>query len=502
MRIDLNKNTAFMENPNTQFHKIKIVAKEGSAYSNDIELVKGTATIPEEMRFVLSTNSMRTGFEAADTKAFMKLSKTPEYLAKSKQKAFRIKTKEIVIDSGLERNIITMKNATIYKNKVKVATIPSLVLSGDKNFSEMDTTLPEVGYLHQLGLFMGPSWLTTGPCNSTVKLSPLFVANGGKAGIGGLARIKNDKNHAEIFYGTASSTLIAQGSHEFSDPRFNFNYGANAFLDDWFMGRKMPNKFSEIEFKDSMDIPDLGLVYRYKYSAAYASDYALGLSQDGRMNTATAIDNLPHHKEGWGTSKFKAQGEFSTAKPIWKKGDDMSLSASVQYDLNQYGTGENLSIVRAGPTFLYTPPESKFRFLGSYFMSGVYGKSPFTWDQYYFGKQSVNGAYEYQLTKKLAIGYSNTLNLLKDNFDKKLIAGNRFYFKYGPEDFKFCFAYDTVIQRTFMGLDMLVGSERSDIDFNKMKIKEYKKLKKQQDTKNADIQKKKLKKQKKEEQQV
>lgn len=500
MRVDLNKNSALMENPNTQFQKIKIVAKEGYAYSNDIELVKGTAKIPEDMRLILSTNSISTGFEQNDKKEFMALSKTPEYLAKSKQKAFKIKTKEIVIDSGLERNIITMKNATIYKNRLKVATIPTLVLSADKDFSEMDTTLPEFGYLRQLGLYMGPSWLTTGPFASTIKLSPLFVAEGGKAGIGGLARIKNDRNNVELFYGTATSTLIAQGTHEFSDPRFKFNYGSNAFIEDWFMGRKMPNKFSEIEFKDSVNIEDLGLAYNYKYSAALASDYALGDSKDVRMNSNVAMNNLPVHKDGWGTSKFKAQGQFSKIKPLWEKGDDINLNASVQYDINQYGTGDNLSIVRFGPTFLYAPPESRFRFNGSYFMAGVYGKSPFTWDQYYFGKQSVNASYEYKLTKKLSLGYSGTINLLKDNFDKRLLAGNRFYFKYGPEDFKFCFAYDTVYQRTFFGLDMLVGSEQADIDFNKLKIKEYKKLKKQQDTKSADIKNKKLKKQKKEEQ--
>lgn len=498
MRVDLNKNSALMTNPNTKFQNIKIVAKEGYAYANDIELVKGKAKLPDNIQLILSTNSMRTGFEGVDRKAFMELAKSPEYLEKSKQKAFKIKTKEIVLESGKERNIITMKNATIYKNRIKVAAIPKLVISGDKNFSEIDTTLPEIGYLRQLGLYAGPSWLTTGPLASTIKLSPLFVAEGGKAGIGGLARIKNDNNHAEMFYGTATSTFIVQGAHEFSDPRFTLNYGSNAFVDDWFLGRKMPNKFSEIEFKDFTTIEDLGLLYRYKYSASYASDYATGNSQDWRMNSNTAKNNLPEHADGWGTMKLTAQGEFTKAKPLWEKGDDIQINASAQYNVSQYGTGENLSIVRVGPTFMYTPPEKRFRFMGSYFMAGVSGSSPFTWDQYYFGKQSANGSYEYKLTEKLSIGYSHTINILKDNFDHRFLAGNRFYFKYGPEDFKLCFAYDTVYQRTFLGLDMLVGSDQSDIDFNKLKVKEYKKLKKQQDTKNAKIRNEKNKQQKKE----
>lgn len=499
MRVDMNKDSALMENPSTQFQRIKIVAKEGYAYSDDIDLVQGKAKIPENMKLILSTNSMYTGFEQANIKAFKALSESPGYIAKSKQKVFKIKTKEIVLDSGKERNIVTMKNATIYKNRRKVATIPSLILAADKDFSEIDTTLPEFGYLRQLGLYVGPSWLTTGPFASTVKLSPLFVAEGGKAGIGGLARIKNDKNHAEMFYGTARETLIVQGSHEFVDDRFKFNYGSNAFVDDWFMGRKMPNKFSEIEFKDSVNIEDLGLIYRYKYSAGYASDYALGDSKDPRMNANIVRNKLPLHQDGWGTMRLKAQGEFSKSKPIWQKGDDMSLNVATQYDLSQYGTGQTMAVMRVGPTFMYTPVESRFRFMGSYFMSSVYGKSPFTWDQYYFGKQSFNGSYEYKITEKLSLGYAHTLNILKDNFDGRFLAGNRFYFKYGPEDFKFSFAYDTVYQRTFFGVDMLVGSEQSDIEFNKLKVKNYKKLKKQQDTKNANIKKDKLKQKKKEE---
>lgn len=502
MRVDMNKDSALMENPNTQFEKIKIVAKEGYAYSNNIDLIKGKAKIPDNLKLILSTNSMSTGLETTTIKDFMKLSKSPEYIEKSKKKAFKIKTKEIVLESGKERNIVTMKNATIYKNRLKVATIPNLVLSGDKDFSEIDTTLPEFGYLRQLGLYAGPSWLTTGPFSSTVKLSPLFVAEGGKAGVGGLARIKNDRNRAEMFYGTATETLIVQGSHEFSDKRFKFNYGSNAFVDDWFMGRKMPNKFSEVEFKDSVNIKDLGLTYKYKYSAGYASDYEVGNSQDPRMNASIARNHLPKHKDGWGTMRLKAQGEFRKSEPIWSKGEDMELNVAAQYDLNQYGTGQTMAVMRLGPTFMYTPIEGRFKFAGSYYMSSVYGDTPFTWDQYYFGKQSFNGSYEYKLTEKLSIGYVNTLNLLKDNFDARFLAGNRFYFKYGPEDFKISFAYDTVFQRTFFGLDMLVGSEQSDIDFDKLKVKDYKKLKKQQDTKNADIKNKKLKKQKKEEQQV
>lgn len=489
MRVDLNKNTGFMTNPKTGNSMIKVVAREGYVYSKDMEFLKGHAKFAEDFSYIAKTSGIHSGFEDLDDKRMNKLVKSPKYLSTNKAVSYRIKAKEIVVESGNERNMITMKGATIYKNKKRMGTVSKFVAATDGNMGEMETSIPEVGYLRQMGLFLGPGFLLDGPKNSTVKLSPVLMYDGagetgdtgnGGFGIGGIAKFRTDTNVTELAYGTPRQKWILKGRQEFSDPRYTFNYATNAFIDDWFMGGKMPYRFSEVAFKDSTDIDDLGLVYRYKYSGAIASDYQSGSAGDWRMNTTTAQRNLPVHDEGWSTLKLKAQGELARQKPIWEIKDKAEFNWLAQYDINQYGTGQTYSIVRTGPTFLYTPND-RFRLRSTYYLSGIQGSSPFAWDQYYLGKQSVSLAYEYQFTKKLAIGACNTLNLLKDNFDGRFLAENRLYFKYGPEDFKFCFSYDTLWKRTAMGINMLIGSENSDVEFDKLKVKNYKKLQKQKE---------------------
>lgn len=476
IRVKLNEDNAFMRSPSTQIMKIRIAAEDGEVHGKDLELNDGILKMPHEQKYILQMKSAKTGFEAQNEKEYIKLSESEEYKKKAAQKAIKVKTKEIIVDSNNSRDFVTLKGTSIYKNNRKVATIANMKLTADKTQSDIETAFPEIGYLRQLGLYAGPGFLISGPMGSTVKLAPMLVVDD-KVGIGGMARLRAGKNVTEMYYGTEKDKFIIDGTQKFADERFRLNYATNAYVDDGFLGRKMPNKFAEIEFKDSTTLDDLGLVYDYRYSAALASDYEIGGSADWRMNTSRARRNLPSHKEDWSTLKLKAQGEFYKAKPLWEKKDIFELNARVQYDFSQYGTGQNLAVVRVGPTFLYTPT-SRLRLRGGYFVSGVHGESPFSWDQYYYGKQSANIGYEVKVTKRLSLGASHTVNLLKDNFDERMLAENRVYARYGPEDMKFILAYDTVRRRTLMGFDMIVGADNSDVHFDKLYIKDYKNLNK------------------------
>lgn len=476
IRVKLNEDNAFMKSPSTQIMKVRIAAEDGEVHGKDLELHNGVLKMPHEQKYILQMKAVKTGFEQQNTKEYIKLSEDEEYKKKAAQKALKVKTKEIIVDSDKSRDFITLKGTSIYKNNRKIATIANMKLTADKTQSDIETAFPEIGYLRQLGLYAGPGFLLNGPMGSTLKLAPMVVVDN-QAGVGGMARLRAGKNITEMYYGTEKDKFILDGTQKFADERFRLNYATNAYIEDGFMGRKMPNKFAEIEFRDSTTLEDLGLVYDYRYSAALASDYETGGSADWRMNTARARRNLPSHKEDWSTLKLKAQGEFYKAKPLFEKEDIFELNARVQYDFSQYGTGQNLAVVRVGPTFLYTPV-SRLRLRGGYYMSGVHGESPFSWDQYYYGKQSANIGYEIKITKKLSLGASHTLNLLKDNYDERMLAENRVYARYGPEDMKFVLAYDTVRRRTLMGFDMIVGADNSDIHFDKLYVKDYKNLNK------------------------
>lgn len=487
MRVDLNKNVGFMTSPKTGNSLVKIVAREGYVYSKDMEFIKGHAKFAQGLNYIVGTAPIYTGFEKMDNERMLKLCQSPRYKATHESISYRVKAKEIVIKSGEDRNIIEMKKAKIYKNKKKIGSVSKFVSSSETKMAEMDTNLPDFGYQRQMGAYLGPSYIFDGPGNSTLKLSPLLMYDGagetgeggnGGAGVGLMGRLRTFNNTTQVGYGSPRQKLVIKGKQEFDDERFSINYSANSFIDDWFMGGKMPYKYIDLAFNDETQLTDLGLIYKYRYSGAIASDYKVGTAGDWRMNSDQAKSKLPDNNLGWSTLKFKAQGEFSPTKPLYEIKDKLYVSASGQYDINQYGTGQTYSILRVGPTFVATPND-RLRLRGGYYMSGIQGESPFSWDQYYLGKQSVNVGYEYQCTKRLALGASHTYNLLKDNYDGRMLAENRIFVKYGPEDFKFCFSYDTLWRRTAMSVNMLVGSENSDVEFDKLKVKEFKKLQKQ-----------------------
>lgn len=465
IRIDLTKESVLIKEPRTEVGNIKLVAKEGYVYADDMEAVDGVANITDEMHFMLASSAFYTGFESEDMKKMNKYTKSSEYKEKIRNKTYNIKTKEIELISGKERHFIKMKNASIYKGKFKIATAPSVVLSMDRNYSEVETMLPEFGQSEQTGMYFGPAALFSLPFGTSLKAAPLVVHDDGDWGYGGFARIKNAYNKTEIMYGTVTNNTILKGEQKLWSDNYKLRYSKNAYMRDGFTGDKLPGYFLELQYFDDVVIEDLGLRYRPLYSIGVASDS----SQDRRI-LAT------NHGKDWSTMRIKAQGQLMNAKPIYNYKDLLKLNMIGEYDFTQYGTGENQAVVRIGPNLMYTLDDFRARI--GYRLAGIHGDSPFLWDRFYYGKQTLNFGTEYKFNDRVSFGYSNVLALNKDNWDNRLFAENKIYTKIGPDDFKFCFAYDTVRRRTMMGLNLLVGSEKSDIEFEKFKIKDYKKLEK------------------------
>ena len=180
--------------------------------------------------------AVKTGFEQQNTKEYIKLSEDEEYKKKAAQKALKVKTKEIIVDSDKSRDFITLKGTSIYKNNRKIATIANMKLTADKTQSDIETAFPEIGYLRQLGLYAGPGFLLNGPMGSTLKLAPMVVVDN-QAGVGGMARLRAGKNVTEMYYGTEKDKFILDGTQKFADERFRLNYATNAYIEDGFMGR-------------------------------------------------------------------------------------------------------------------------------------------------------------------------------------------------------------------------------------------------------------------------
>lgn len=456
VKMDLSEESALVSHPVTDIALIKIDAKEAIVHSDNIDAFKGTATTKEKMNLVLIANSFN---QFGDAK--QELIKDAMEAGESGRKIdYRIKTKQIIIKPDDYSNRITMKNADVYIGKIKVATIPSMTMSTDKELSEIQTMMPEFGQTRQTGMYIGPAGLVNLPKGSSLKLAPVLAFDTSSLGAGGMIRFKNETNRTLFGYTSVKDLFILQGEQDLFNPNLKLRYTANSYSNDWFMGDRLPKYSAEITYQKPYLLEDLDLIYEQRYAAGYVADAIRGIEENN----------------SWGTLRIKAQGEIRKNRPIYNWRDIITFNYRSQYDLSVYGTGETYAILRTGPDMGFKYKRFKMRLM--YMLSGIGGETPLWFDQYYYGRNNLSGVLEYKVNKYLSVGYFGSANLSKDNYDERLMAENRLYAKFGPPDFKICLGYDTVRSRMLMDVNMLVGSDNSKIDFDKLTIIDPQKLEK------------------------
>lgn len=456
IKVDLSEESALIDRPVTNIAALKIDAKDAIVHTDKIDAFKGIATTNEKLNLVLVANSFN---QFGDAKQEM-INDVMSEDNVDKKTNYKIKTKQIIIKPDEYKNKITMKNADVYIGKRKIATIPSVDITTDKEISEIETMLPEIGQNRQTGMYIGPSGLISLPFGSTLKVSPVLAFNTSDIGAGGLIRYKSETNKTLLGYTSVKDLFIVEGQQDLFTPDLKLQYTANTYANDWFMGDRLPKYSAEAIYQKSMILDDLDLRFTQRYAAGYVADATRGIENDN----------------SWGTFRVKAQGEVLKNRPIYNWKDMLWFNYRAQYDISQYATGETYAIIRTGPDMRFR--YKRFKMSLMYLLSGIGGETPMWFDQYYYGRNNLSGMLEYKVNKYLSVGYYASANLSKDNWDKRLMAENRIYAKFGPPDFKISFGYDTVRSRTLMDVSMLVGSENSKIEFDKLTVLDPKKLEK------------------------
>lgn len=310
--------------------------------------------------------------------------------------------------------------------------------------SQIETMLPEIGHTNQMGYYAGPSKVFHLPKGHTLKTSPL-LAFGDGVGYGGFARITSPYGQTEVGYTSTKKNFVLQGEIELSESN-KISYGSNAYVDDGFMGRKMPEYIAEFVHRKEYLIEDINVLFTNRLSAGYAQDF----------------------NRDWGTGRYKAQGNFLTKNPLFTFKDLVDFRLNSQYDVTIYGTGDTTALIRIGPYLSFAT--DRLYMHTAYYQSGLHGETPFFFDKYYYGKSNWVVGGEFVVNSKLTLGYYGSLNLTKDNWDEELLAENQIYTKIGPDDFKFRIGYDTVREQSVFGVDFLVGAEKTALEFDKMKL--------------------------------
>lgn len=468
MQVDMNEENALMHNPTTHMLQIACKAKKGYMYGDKIIQEQGSMYITKKT--IIDVKAEMFGPDL--TRMFIPEEQKGYLMKEGHGEKFRIKANEIIVNSKDEHDTVTLKHAEIYFSGKKVGTIPSITLHTNKNQDYLEANYPEIGTMTNLGFFVGPGFDFDTPRGTNVKIVPMFNYQGNsentednKMGFGAIVKYKSATNKTDFAYGTANQMFLMAGRQRLDDDLY-LQYGANRYLDDWFLGFRMPMLMGELVYSKDFVNPDfLGqtrdMVYSHRITAAYAQDGPIGSKQ-------------PLGTDGIGTLRLRYMAEI--AQTLYRFGDEKQNPINARFELvgqgsaGVYGTGDTQMIARIGPR-IHTQYKNWMQDAG-YFLSAYNDQTPLiNFDRYMYGRSNVYLQENFRLCKYLTVSWLGSMNLSQDSWNGALMQENSFFFSIGPEELKLNVGYDTVRQQSFITMAVHFDAKGSTIDYDKMVIK-------------------------------
>lgn len=468
MQVDMNEENAFMDSPTTEFFQVRARAKKGYMYGDKLVQEQGNLVVTKHTKI-----NVKASMFGPDLDMMFVEPKNKSYFIKdSHGERFKIKTNELVINSKKEHDTLTLKHAEVYFNEKKIGTVPSITIHTNKNRDYAEADFPEIGTMTNMGFYAGPGFVFDAPRGSTVKVVPMvnYQSNGDNSsanalGFGAIVKLKTATNKVDMGYGTANKTFIMSGIQRLDDKLY-LQYGANRYMDDWFMGYRMPKFLAELVYHDDFINKnflgkDRDLTFSHRVVAGYAQDGSgPGPLLDGEGSV--------------GTTRFKYMGEL--AQTLYRFSNEYESPINARLDLvgqgatTLYGTGDTQSIVRIGPR-LHTQYKYWMQDVG-YFLSAYNDRTPLKgYDGYAYGRSNAYARESFRVCKYLTLSWLGSLNLSNDSWDGKMIQENTFFFAIGPDDVKLNIGYDTVRQQSFVEMAMHLDAKGSTVEYKKMIIK-------------------------------
>ena len=458
MLVDLNEENALIDSPIINIGSvIRLHAAEGYAYTDRFEAINGNVELARKVEMCLQTS----GFNRYDN---MLIQDDIVSFDTKKQRLspYKIKTKEILVKPGKDHDSLILKNADLYYKKTKLVSMASMELFADKEMNQIEANIPlEMGSISHFGQYVGLGYIFKLPMGGNLKVAPALVYDD-EFGVGVLGRLKTKRLNLEAAWATSSENLIVDGEYNFTD-RLKADFARHAYKDEWFIGSKRAGHLAQLVYEDSYNVRDIDAVFKQRFTAGYASDY----------------QTEHQERDNYGTMRLRWQAELRKhIMGISNEEQDMYLNfgALTQTMATVYGTGETFALVRGGPYI-----DSRIKNWQSrirYAIGGTNGRSPFEFDEYTYGKSSIDIDESLKLGKYLSVGYRGVISPLKDNDDKDLLTENRFYAIAGPEDIKVAFSYDTIRSSVNFDFMFLLGTDSTNIEYDKITVREPDKLQK------------------------
>ncbi len=451
IKLDLTKPNGWIENPVTNTEDIKITAKEAFIYSDKIEEYDGVAKVLTDDVLRLGASSF-AGY--IDQSNVINSTNPPQndVITNESQGFYKLKAKNIVIDSKDDHDIITVKNADLYVKNRKIAVIPSLKIVTNKQRANVETNIPEFGSESMLGAHIGPAVVLNVPGGSTLKLAPIATYSKDKFGIGAIARFRSENNMTEAAYGTSRERFLLRGRHKLA-PGLLLNYSSYTNQNEWFLGYRMPKYSAQLSYSRRDNVDDLKLIFSQMYSAGVFVDRRPGKD----------------FKDAEGRFRWMTQ----TYKPIFSYSNEegnigFNTGIVAQTAATAYTTGDVLGMFRIGPSL--STNIGPWRQSLIYYQTAQAGRSPFDFDRYRYGRSNLVLLESLKVCKYLSLGYLASIAMDKDVKSDDTFQENRILVSVGPEYAKVTVGYDSIRRSTMFLFSMLLGMENSEVEFKKSTI--------------------------------
>ena len=465
--VDLNEENALIENPITKMTTVEIQAKKGYVYGDQIVQENGSIKVDDS--YMVDFRSSTRGPRLRQ----MMVPKEATITSDMEKGLIKVEAKELKITQKGDLEVIAIRHAKVRKNdKWTLLKVPAVKIYTNKNHDYAETNFLEFGSLRGLGTYIGPGFVFELPKGSVLKAIPILNIDH-RFGIGALGRFSSGTNSTQVGYGTANSKFVVRGEQKLDDGLL-LQYAVNDFIDDWWFGKRRP--------KYGVD-----LVYAKQYSkrgflfdgldSGFTHQLSFGYFHD--IEKDKYYNKLQSSQIGTLRARYMAEARQSLFnRRNEEKQTELDLSVLGQFSAAVYGTGNMQTVGRIGPR-LHTQWRRWMQDIG-YFQSVYDDNSPVpVYDAYRYGKANAYLREYIRLTKYLTLSWFASMNLSGDSYNNKYLQENAFYLSIGPQDVKFNIGYDFVRSNTFFGVDMLMDAKGTQINYDKLVIKQDKKPKKE-----------------------
>ncbi len=465
--VDLNEESALIENPVSRTATMEIKSKKGFVYGDRVVQEDGSMTI--DQAFPINFRSGRKG-PRLERMIFPKNETITEDMEKG---IIKLQVNDIKITQKGDLETILLTNARLFRGDKKLLRIKRAKFYTNKNHDYAETDHWEVGSIRGLGVYAGTGVVFELPKGSVLKAMPILNYKSG-FGIGGMGRFQSGTNITTLAYGTAKSKIIGLGKQKLDDDLY-LQYGMNAYMDDWFFGRRRPKYGVDLVYKKSYSTRNF-LVRNQ--SAAYTHRLEAGYYQD--LDFDNGFEKLRGNNIGTTRFRYMAEGRQNIFeyKDI-EKLKALSFGVTTQLSAAAYGTGDTQVVGRLGPR-LHTQYKRWMQDIG-YFFSAYDDNTPMpVYDAYRYGKQNIYLRESFRVNRNLVLSWFTSANVTNDSVNDRTFQENSIYVSVGPDDFKVNLGYDFIRQNLYFTFLVMADAKGTKLEYDTFEIKQDKKAEKKE----------------------